>query len=292
VTPPLLIGHAFGVQLPVAEGEVMATSGTLRVPGGALAWESSGKGPPLLLVHGFELTRAMWDDIVPALSAQYQVVRYDCRGFGDSASFDATVSYSHSEDLLALLDGLGIARTALVGQSFGGQIALLSAIAAPHRVSTLVLIDSVLDEVPWDAESQAGLEVVASLAQTVGPAAGRAAWLDHPLFAPARERPELARRLAEMVGTYPGHHWVGKDSARPVDPHAIDLLDRVVSPTTVIVGDRDVPSFIEMSRILAHGVDKARLVFVAGAGHMTPMEAPVPVAEAIIEALTGVADRP
>ena len=232
----------------------------------------------------------MWDDIVPTLSADHKVVRYDCRGFGDSAPFDVNVPYSHSEDLLAVLDGLGIARAALAGQSFGGQIALLTAIAAPERMSALVLIDSVLDEVPWDPESQTGLEVVASRAQTVGPAAGRAAWLDHPLLAPARERPELARRLAHMLGTYPGHHWVGKDAARPVDPHAIDMLDRVVTPTTVIVGERDVPSFIEMSRILARGIDNARLVLVAGAGHMTPMEAPGPVCDAIIEALTVPAD--
>src|SRR2546421_5971548 len=214
----------------------MATSGRLRVPGGSLPWDSSGDGPAVVLVHGFALTRAMWDDITPALSADHRVIRYDCRGFGESGPPDAAVPYSHADDLIALLDELGIERAALVGQSFGGQVALLAAIAAPSRVSALVLIDSVLDEVPWDPESQTALEVCAARAQAEGPDAGRAAWLDHPLFGPARERPELAQRLATMVATYPGHHWVGADPARAVYPHAIDMLNRVASPTTVIVG--------------------------------------------------------
>ncbi|MBJ7594755.1 MAG: alpha/beta hydrolase [Candidatus Dormibacteraeota bacterium] len=256
-------------------------SGRLTVDGGSLAWESSGEGPPIVLVHGFALTRDMWDDVVPGLAAHHQVVRYDCRGFGDSAAFDASVSYSHGDDLIALCDGLGITRTALVGLSFGGQVALLTAIAAPERVSALILVDAVLDEVPWDPASQAGSEAVIARTRTEGPQGGRAAWLDHPLFGPANERPVLAQRLAAMVATYPGHHWMGADCARPVNPHAVDMLDRVTVPTTVVIGERDVPCFITMSDILARDVKDARLVRIPGAGHMTPMEAP----EALVDAI-------
>jgi len=261
------------------------TGGSLAVPGGALAWESTGVGTPIVLVHGFALTRAMWDDILPDLAAHHRVVRYDIRGFGDSAAFDAGVPYSHSEDLLALLDRLGIQQTALVGFSFGGQIALLTAIAAPERISALVLVDALLDEVPWDPASLKALKQVIASANSAGPEGGRAAWLHHPLFAVAMARPDLARRIEAMAATYPGQHWVGKDSARPVNPHAVDMLERVTVPTTVVIGERDVPGFITMSDILARDIKGARVVRIPGTGHVAPMEAPAAVVSAIEAAL-------
>jgi pimeloyl-ACP methyl ester carboxylesterase len=122
-----------------------STEGVLARPGARLAYQVTGSGSAVVLVHGFWLDLRMWDPQVEQLAARFQVVRYDCRGFGASGPFDPAVGYTHSCDLLALLDHLGIDAAVLIGLSFGGRVAFQTALAAPDRVRALVLADAVLD---------------------------------------------------------------------------------------------------------------------------------------------------
>jgi 3-oxoadipate enol-lactonase len=215
------------------------------------------------------------------------VVRYDCRGFGASGPFDPAVPYTHAGDLVALLDHLAIGDAALVGLSFGGRVVLQAALAAPARVRGLALLDAVLDGVPWDPESAAGLDQVARQVRAGGVAAGREAWLVHPLFAAARQRPDLAGRLAAMVAGYPGQHWLGQDPHRPARPEPVAVLEHVTAPTLVAVGDRDVPCFREMSAVLARRIPGARYHVITGAGHMVNLEQPAAVNDLLTRFLAG-----
>jgi pimeloyl-ACP methyl ester carboxylesterase len=249
----------------------------LERPGARLAYEVTGQGPAVVLVHGFGLDRRMWDPQAEHLAARLRVVRYDCRGFGASGPVDPAVPYTHAGDLLALLDHLGIGDAALVGLSFGGRVVLQAALAAPDRVRGLVLLDAVLDGVPWDPESAAGLDEVARRVRVGGIPAGREAWLAHPLFAAARQRPALASRLAAMIAEYPGQHWLGQDPHQRTRPEPIDALEQVTAPTLVAVGDQDVPGFREMSAVLARRIPGAQYRVITGAGHMTNLEQPAAV---------------
>ena len=261
-------------------------AGKCDVDGGSLAWQVVGDGPPVVLVHGFGLDRRMWDDITPGLARDHTVVSYDCRGFGASAQFDQTTGYTHTDDLLTLLAHLGMKRAALVGLSFGGGVVLKTTLRAPESVTHLVLVDAVLGGVPWDEESSRASDAADLAVRDGGVTAGRRAWCAHPLFTPANERPDLAARLVEMVEGYPGHHWLGADPHRSErGDRPIDMLHTITAPTTVIVGDRDVPCFVEMAAVLARGIPGARLVTIPGAGHMTPMEAPTAFLRALGEAL-------
>ena len=193
------------------------TAGVLVLPGARLAYEVTGEGPAVVLVHGFGLDMRMWDAQVRHLAGSFRVVRYDCRGFGASGPFDPAAAYTHAGDLIALLDHLRLGQAVLAGLSFGGRVVMQAALAAPDRVRGLVLLDAVLDGVPWDPDSAEALDEAARQAQACGMLAGRAAWLAHPLFAAAREQPEVAGQLAAMVGGYPGQHWTGPDPHR-ADP--------------------------------------------------------------------------
>lgn len=82
-------------------------------------YRREGTGTPLVLVHGFGGSRHDWEPIVAALPADLPLIAYDQRGFGDSTGAPG-VPFSHSDDLLALLDTLGIARADLCGLSLGG----------------------------------------------------------------------------------------------------------------------------------------------------------------------------
>jgi pimeloyl-ACP methyl ester carboxylesterase len=170
----------------------------------------------------------------------------------------------------------------LAGLSFGGRVALQAALAAPDRVRGVALLDAVLDGVPWDPESARALDEVARQVRARGVRAGREAWLAHPLFAAARERPDLAAALAAMVAGYPGQHWLGQDPHRETR-QPIDVLEGIAVPALVAVGERDVPGFREMSAVLARRIPGAAYHIVADAGHMVTMEQPA----AVNDLLTG-----
>jgi pimeloyl-ACP methyl ester carboxylesterase len=156
-------------------------------------------------------------------------------------------------------------------------------------VSGLILLDAVLDGVPWDPPSADALGELARQVEAGGVPAGRAAWLAHPLFAAARQRPELAGQLAAMVAGYPGQHWLGQDPQRPARPQPFDALEDVAAPTLVAVGDQDVPGFQAMSAVLARRIPGAEYRAVAGAGHMINMEQPAAVNELLTRFLARVA---
>ena len=275
-----------GTEVPGAGCEV------LPLPGARLAYQLTGEEsrPAVVLVHGFGLDMRMWDPQVAHLARRYRVIRYDCRGFGSSGPFDPAVGYTHAGDLLALLDHLGIGRAVLAGLSFGGQVVLKAALAAPQRVRGLVLMDAVVDGVRWDRESLAAIRLAGELAVARGLLAGRAAWLAHPLFASARDMPEVGDQLADMVAGYPGQHWIGHDPHEEDARRPIDVLEEVAMPALVLAGEHDVPGFRDMSAVLARRIPGARYHEVAGAGHMINMEQPAAVNEALTRFLDELPD--
>jgi len=244
----------------------------LRVPGGELYYEAEGDGVPVVLVHGLALDARMWDGQVPALNDIARMVRYDARGFGRSTR-DADTSYSHADDLWRLLDHLEIDKAVLVGLSMGGRIVLEATLAAPERVRALVLLDAVLDGVPWDPDSERGMQTIGEGLRSGGLDEAKAAWLRHDFFVPAQRTPDLARRLAEMVGDYSAVNWTSADPHAP-HPNSIELLATVPAPTTVVIAALDVPCFHEMSDVLADRIPGARKLTVPDVGHMVNMEAP------------------
>jgi 3-oxoadipate enol-lactonase len=244
----------------------------LHVPGGELYYEVSGDGVPVVLVHGHALDARMWDDQVPALEDVARVVRYDARGFGRSRR-DAETPYSHGGDLWLLLDHLGIERAVLVGMSMGGRTVVEATLAEPARVQALVMLDALLDGVPWDTESQRGMQRIREALEAGDLEAAKAAWLGHDFFAPAQRDPDVARRLSEMVEDYSGINWTSADPHLP-HPNSIELLDTIDAPTTVVVAELDVPCFQEMADVLSARIPGARKITVPGVGHMVNMEAP------------------
>lgn len=106
-------------------------------------WEG-GEGAPLVLIHGFMGTFCDWRLNMNELARYFAVKAFDLPGFGYSgkpANFDYTTA-GYAAFLTALLDELKIEKAAMVGNSLGGQIALMTCLKYPERVSSLVLIDS------------------------------------------------------------------------------------------------------------------------------------------------------
>lgn len=249
-------------------------SGFAEVDNGRLYYEIAGSGPPVVLLHAFALDTRMWDDQYALLAREYRVVRYDARGFGRSSVPAPGTQYSHVDDFLALTRHLEVHRPHVVGVSMGARFALDIVVSQPDAVRSLVFIDGVIGGWDW---SKAWLESYAPIVQAGRRgdiAAAKAAFLAHPIFAPAREKPEVAARLRQMVHDYSGWHFTHVDPERRLDPPALARLGRVRSSTLAIVGDRDLPDFQRMAAEIERQVANARRLGVAGAGHLSNMEAP------------------
>ena len=126
--------------------EVRASVGDGR--GEIAAWVL-GSGPPLLLLHGYPQTRAMWHRVAPGLAERFTVVAADLRGYGDSwapSGGENHAAYSKramARDQIRLMDGLGFDRFAVAGHDRGGRVGHRLALDHPDRVSALAVLDIV-----------------------------------------------------------------------------------------------------------------------------------------------------
>jgi pimeloyl-ACP methyl ester carboxylesterase len=108
------------------EGRTMTpiTHHTIRANGIRQHYREAGSGPPVVLLHGFPETGYAWRHQIPALGPRYRVIAPDLRGYGETdkpaSGYDKRTM---AQDLVALLDGLGIDRIALVGHDRGARVA-------------------------------------------------------------------------------------------------------------------------------------------------------------------------
>lgn len=265
------------------------SAGALAVPGGSLAWETEGHGPPVVLLHGFTLDRRMWNGQVAALADRFTVVRYDLRGHGNSPPSSAP--YRHVDDLVALVDGLGLDRPALVGLSLGGGVAVTFAARHPDRLRALVLVESSLPGVAYSEEFQRGLAAVREAAARGGVEAARAAWMTLPLLAAPLAHPTAGPPLRALLMDYAGWHWTHPDPARPAEPPAAELLHRIRVPALIVTGEHTLPDFARIAGMLREGIAGARHAVVPGSAHLPNLEQPARFDELLLDFLRGEAVR-
>ncbi len=248
--------------------------------GGQLHYSTAGMGPPVVLIHGLSLDASMWDPQWPALQREFRAIRYDVRGFGLSTLPEGP--YSHSDDLLGLLNFLDARPAHVIGLSMGGQMALRFALEQPLAVKSLTLIDAALEGFCWSDEWVRSMRAIVGAARNGDVRAAKQLWLTHELFVPAQRDPRLAAALAAMVERYSAWHWRNLDPVRRPPSPAIKELAGVSPPTLVLVGELDLPDFKAIAGHLARHIPHAILHSIGGAGHMANMEAPTVVNELVI----------
>lgn len=241
------------------------------VNGTRLYYEVAGSGHPLVLVHGFTLDTRMWDAQFEVFAQHYQTIRYDLRGFGQSAT-PTEDPYAHPDDLRALMAHLGLDHAGIIGLSLGGSVAVDFAVTYPDATDTLIPVDAALiGGYQWDQRPSANLR---KEAQQTGIQGAKTVWLNSALFGPARENPVAAGPLTQIVDDYSGWHFVNNDPGRTAEPPATQRLITISAPTLVIVGERDLPDFHRIANILEQGIPNAKKVVMPGVGHMSNMEDP------------------
>jgi pimeloyl-ACP methyl ester carboxylesterase len=238
-----------------------------------LHYEKTGQGEPVVFIQGANLPMQMWDAQVRYLSAEFQVVRYDVRGFGGSGPRDSVPYQSHA-DLRALLDHLGIQRAHLVGLSLGGRIAVDFALTYPERVQSLVLADPGLSGFMWDgAAMEAWSGPLIDAIQKGDSQLAADMWLKSGFMAPAMENSELAPRLTQLARAN-ARVFERADLEVPLSPPAVDRLHEIRSPTLLLLGERDIADEHRIVERLHRDVANSERVVFPGVGHVANLETP------------------
>jgi 3-oxoadipate enol-lactonase len=233
----------------------------------SIAWERTGSGAPLLLIHGLGYARWGWEPVVEPLSRSFDVLLFDNRGVGGS---DAPPGpYTTGEmagDALQVLDEAGVERAHVVGTSLGGMIAQELALAAPERVDRLVLVCTLPGSArsfPMPAQTVRLMEARATLREYVENS------LDPD------PRPELVDRILEhrVATAQPFEPWAAQ-AAAGAGFDAYDRLASLATPTLVIHGDGDVVVDPRNAEPLGELIPDVRVKIYPGCGHLLMWQEP------------------
>ncbi|HSG45249.1 MAG TPA: alpha/beta hydrolase [Anaerolineales bacterium] len=179
----------------------MNKTGQIDLGSSKLYYKTMGTGHPLVLIHDGLVDCRVWDEQIPFFSEQYQVVRYDRRGYGRSEP--PIDDYSNIEDLHTLLQFLEIEKACLMGVSAGGMISIDFTLAHPEMVDAMVLIGAYVDGFK-SSEHMRQREMAAAgllienddVDQTIEN------WVNDPYFV-ALENTAARKNFREFLTTYP-----------------------------------------------------------------------------------------
>ncbi|MGO9831412.1 MAG: alpha/beta fold hydrolase [Myxococcaceae bacterium] len=263
--------------------------GFFSARGVQLHFRDAGAGVPLLLLHAFPLSGAMFAPQLQALSGQARFLVPDFRGFGQSAVGEGPSTMDGlAEDALLLLDHLGITSAVVGGVSMGGYAALALLRRDPGRVRGLLLADT---QVGADDEAaRAARETLAAEVLRAGMEVLVQRQLPRLLSASAPA--SLRAHLAELLRTTPPEGAAAALRGMALRPDSRDILARFGGPVRVAVGTEDVLTPPAKARELASLVPEATLVELPGAGHLANLEAPEAFNRALARFLQRFSDGP
>ena len=245
-----------------------------------IAYEISGKGTPLTVIAGLGYSRWMWHKMLPGLAENFQVLSYDNRGVGESdkpaGPYNAQLL---ADDLVGLLQVLGIEQTAVFGHSMGGFVAQAFALAYPEKVSHLILSATNFggpNHVPVTPEAMAVLTDTSSDPLTR---------LRNGILVSCANG--FAERQPAII-----EEWLNYRAAHPIDPAGYQAqmgvglsliseeacfehkLSAISAPTLILSGAEDKvvpPANVDL---LAQKIPQAETAVIEQAGHFFPFEQP------------------
>lgn len=244
--------------------------------------------PVVLCLHSLFLDHTMFDAFADAAQGRFRVVRPDFRGQGRSPAADATVSMDEcADDVLDVVDALGLTRVNVVAQSMGGDVAARVAARRPDLVERLVLLGSSVR-----AEPPEQLEAFRPIADEVERAGFQGDLLEMimqiMLGETCRHDPERAALVEESRAAFAALPPALVHAVRGVveRPSAVDLLPSITAETLVVSGGEDIARPPEWSQEVVDGVQHGELWSLPDVGHSVILEQPDLVIDRVMEFLS------
>ena len=239
-------------------------------------FEREGSGMPVIFLHEGIADSRMWEPQVHPFAQHFDVIRPDIRGYGQSEL--PAGEWSPVDDLLALVDELGLKPAHLVGASMGGGIAIDFALAHAERVSKLVLVGSSIGGANFGEKyPELFNDIRAADEARDWEALNRA---EMRLFLDGPRRPEgyvsnqgWRELFLDMNGKNMNVDWE-RSPAKDLEPPAVGRLHEIGAPVLVLIGDEDVPPVMDGAELLMKSVPHARKAVIHDAAHMPNLEHP------------------
>ena len=248
----------------------------LTVNGIDLHVTQAGSGQPLLLIHGISVDATFEHFEIEQLANNFHVIAPDLRGHGRSTRPSVYSLRDHVEDLIALLDSLGVQKTALVGASMGSYIAQALTLAIPERVSKLILVVA-----KAQGPSSSSARILEKHAEELRDLSHeeKQSWLNARMFAPqtpmevrqrfldwSASRQNLGLSMTERQLEAANNALIGFDFR--------DQLPNLDVETLLISGKYDILNPPEEGELIAHLLPHARLQVFENSAHLLSWEEP------------------
>ena len=239
----------------------------------SIAYREAGRGPALVLLHGFLCDGRVWRQQLSLLSDQFRVVAWDAPGAGASSDPpNAFTTESYACCLAGFLEAIGIEQAHILGLSWGGILSQEFYRLYPQRVRSLVLADTYAGWRGSLPETVCNERLGACLQEAGGPARALVAKFVPGVFtdaAPQQLRDEFSAIVSEFHPV--GFRLMALSSAE-VDTR--DLLPKIDVPTLLLWGDSDRRSPREVAEQFRAAIPGAKLTIIPNAGHLSNMEQP------------------
>jgi pimeloyl-ACP methyl ester carboxylesterase len=240
-----------------------------------IEYAEAGHGRPLVLLHAFPLSHAMWQPQLEGLHDFCRILTPDLRGFGGTSPFtDAPSMDQMADDIAAFLEVLDIREPIVLGGlSMGGYVALAFARRHPRRLASLILADTRAEA--DGPEAKANRETAIASAQADPPSAFIEAMLPRLVAeSTLKDRPGVADLIRSLGSAQKSEAIVAALRALRDRPDATPGLADITVPTLVIVGALDTLTPPSAAATLASTIRYGKLVHIADAGHLSNLEQP------------------
>jgi 3-oxoadipate enol-lactonase len=254
-----------------------------------IEFEEQGKGKPVVLLHAFPLSRAMWASQVQVLTAaNCRVILPDLRGFGENHSFsDINTMEDMAQDIFELLDTLKIERAIICGLSMGGYITFSFLKKSPERIAALVLCDT-----NAGSDTEETREFRFDLIEKIEEKGAQALideMLPNLICQNTKEnKKELVGSIEEMFKKVNPKGAIAALRGMAARNDNSDLLNQISVPTLLIFGAEDKVSNLETAEKTASEIPNAQLVKIENAGHYSNLEQPEAFNQALVDFIKAV----
>jgi len=270
---------------------------TAQVNDHIIFYTVKGKGKPIVLIHGYGAGMWVWEKQMEVISQHYRVYAVDVigHGFSDRPKIPYTPE-AYIYFLRDLMDGVGIEKATLIGNSMGGGIAWATAILFPERVERLVLIDCVPPDVLRRVKNKSlrtliGIRNIPFLPYLVISARSKSSmrWALKECVSDVNLiTPEVVKRqyqLSKIKGTT----WVLYSTLKHAE-EALKLRDqfsRIHQPALFIWGEQDIIFPLDVGETLHRAITSSKFQLIEKSGHIPMWESPDQVNQAILDFLKG-----
>lgn len=238
-----------------------------------IAYDDVGTGLPVVFLHAFPLDRSLWAPQIGALVDHSRCIAPDLRGFGQSTTAPPYSMDQYADDVVSLLDALGIDRAVVAGCSMGGYIAF--AIWRRHRTRVRGLVLANTRAAADTEEAKVRRAALASTARSHGSSAVADRQIGLLVGASTKAKnPALVESIHQVLERAPVEGIVGALKAMSERPDSVSLLASIDVPTLVIAGDEDVLIPISEARAIHADIEGSRFEVLTGAGHLSNVERP------------------